>query len=294
VAAPVALAKPKHKGQKGLTQYVLPGDQVFPEGIDVKGNAFFVSSTTDGTIFRGTRKSPQASVFLPGGADGRTTAVGVRVAGRRLFVAGGGTGSIWVYDTTTGKLLRRFDTGSGGFLNDVAVAGGTAYVTDSQRPHIYRVTKDQVDAGTGDTVSLAPWIDDYPEFQAGAFNANGIVSRGAGQLIYVQSGTGKLWRVDVASKAITNLPTSEPLTNGDGLVRHGRMLYVVRNALNTIATVDLRSGQVTSSFTDAALKFPTTAAEQGNRLLVVNSQFNQRGGTPDLPFTVVAVPRKQL
>jgi Cu-Zn family superoxide dismutase len=37
--------------------------------------------------------------------------------------------------------------------------------------------------------------------------------------------------------------------------------------------------------------FPTTAARAGKRLLVVNSQFDKRGGTPVLPFTVAAVRR---
>ncbi len=299
IAVPVAIGqsgkkpKKKAKGPKTPIEYVLPGDAVFPEGITVQGERFYVSSTTDGTIFRGSRKKSQAGIFLPGGADGRTTAVGVRTSGQRLFIAGGATGQIWVYNTKTKSLLRRFDTGAGGFLNDIAVVDGDAYVTDSRRPHIYRVTREQVNAGTGDTVPLTPWIDNYPEFDPAAFNANGIVSRGADELIYVQSGAGKLWRIDVSSKAITNIPMSEPVNAGDGLVRHGNRLYVVRNSLERIAIVSLKSGKLLSSFTSERFKFPTTAAKQGNRLLVVNSQFDKRmSGNPELPFTVSAVRRR--
>ena len=44
-----------HGGGPLPTRYVLPGSRVFPEGIayDERTGLVFVSSTTDGTIFRG-------------------------------------------------------------------------------------------------------------------------------------------------------------------------------------------------------------------------------------------------
>jgi len=59
--------------------YVLPGDRVFPEGVavDPQVKRYYVSSTSDGTILRGAITGRRARVFLPGGADGRTTAIGV-------------------------------------------------------------------------------------------------------------------------------------------------------------------------------------------------------------------------
>jgi Cu-Zn family superoxide dismutase len=77
----------------------------------------------------------------------------------------------------------------------------------------------------------------------------------------------------------------------------GRTLYVVRNAAGLVVPVrlsrDLRSGRVGEGATSPALRFPTTIARDGRRLLVVNSQFDRRGGplAPDLPFTVVAIDR---
>jgi hypothetical protein len=42
---------------------------------------------------------------------------------------------------------------------------------------------------------------------------------------------------------------------------------------------------------DRNLRYPTTAAPLGDRLLVVNSQLDQRAtGTPVLPFVVTAIP----
>ena len=81
--------------------YTLPGAAVFPEGVTARGRTFYVSSTTDGTIFRGRLDRPAAEVFLPGNQDGRTTAVGLEAARGWLFVAGGATGQVFVYDLGT-------------------------------------------------------------------------------------------------------------------------------------------------------------------------------------------------
>ena len=71
------------------------------------------------------------------------------------------------------------------------------------------------------------------------------------------------------------------------------MLYVVRNQLNLIVKLRLNdeysAGQQVGSFTDSSFALTTTAAKTGDRLLVVNSQFNRRSGTPTLPFTVSSV-----
>src|SRR5215213_2876530 len=89
----------------GSMRYTLPGNAVFPEGIAYQpsSGAYFVSSNTDGTIYRGTLREPAATVFLPPGGDGRTTAIGLKVDNRgRLFVSGAATGQMFVYDATTG------------------------------------------------------------------------------------------------------------------------------------------------------------------------------------------------
>src|SRR3712207_9482430 len=41
-------------------------DQVFPEGIARDGKAFYVGSTTDGTLFVGDTREPQLEVLSPG------------------------------------------------------------------------------------------------------------------------------------------------------------------------------------------------------------------------------------
>ena len=117
------------------------------------------------------------------------------------------------------------------------------------------------------------------------------------QDLVVQSSTGNLYRVDLATRAVSQVDLGGvALTSGDGLeLVGGRTLYVVRNSLETIATVDLAKdaarGTVTAQTVLPDLRYPTTATAVANRLLVVNSQFDQRGGDPVEPFTVSSIPR---
>jgi sugar lactone lactonase YvrE len=286
-------------------QYVLPGSAVFPEGIAFEESTgdFFVSSTTDGTIFRANVADETAREFLAGGGDGRTTAIGVAVDGSgRLFVAGGGTGTVWVYESTSGDLLGRFTTPAGAtFLNDIAIdRSGDAYVTDSLRPIIWRITAEAVAAANGGTAAAEPWLDltgTAITYQAG-FNLNGIEATADGRsLVTVQSNTGALFRIDIATRTPTRIDLgSESVPAGDGLLLLGRTLYVAQNSLGLIARIGLdgglTSGTVISRTGDPTLRFPTTIDFARGRLLVVNSQFNKRGPglSPELPFTVSSIP----
>ncbi len=285
-----------------LNQYILPGDRVFPEGITYQRTTkdFFVSSTTDGTIFRGNLKQESADVFLPGGTDGRTTAVGLKVDARknRLFVAGGNTGQIFVYNTHSGELLGKFNNHKAStFINDVAISpNGDAYFTDSLDPTLYKVSTNEANE-----IEFSPWLDftDTELVYQSGFNLNGIAATYDGKyLIVVQSNTGKLFRIDIASQQVTEIDLGgERLNNGDGiLLSSRRILYVVRNQQELIVKVqldeDFSRGTVVSSTTDSSIAYPTTIAQAKDRLLVVNSQFNRRGAglSPDLPFTVSSIP----
>ena len=283
--------------------YVLPGKRVFPEGIAYQRGSFnfYVSSTEDGSIFRGHLRQTEAEVLLPGGEDGRTTAVGLKVDRQnRLFIAGGATGRIWVYDTDAGGLLRRFETGPGGFLNDVAVVEGRgAFVTDSFRPFIYHVPSEAAATPSPEPEPLEPWLDltgTVAEYGPG-FNLNGIVATRNGRfLITVNAASGRLFRIDVRSGEVIEIDLGEArLTGGDGLVLQGRTLHAVRGAASEVATVwlsgDLTRGVVVARVSDPSFRRPTTAAIARGRLLVVNSQFDRRAtGDPELPFTVSSIP----
>ncbi len=279
-------------------RYVLPGDNVFPEGIAAgSGGAFYVGSTTTGTIYRGTVGSPTIEPFLPGGTDGRTDVRGLKVDGRgRLFLAGGGTGQIFVYDGATKGLLAKFATGlTPSFVNDVTIApNGDAYFTDSNSPAIYRIAADVTAPG-----AFSRWSDlaGTPIVYGQGFNLNGIAASDDGKyLVTVQSNTGKLFRVDLATKAIAEIALGgQTVPAGDGLLLSGQTLWVMRNAAATLVTLqlapDFGSATIVATTTDPDLAFPTTFARVGDRLLVVNSQLDKRtaGQPPVLPFTIVGL-----
>ena len=284
----------------GAERYVLPGEQVFPEGVAYQSDTgdFYVGSTTDGTVFRGNVEGgpKEAEVFLEPESDGRTTAIGMEVDKEgRLFIAGGDTGRIFVYDTESADLVRRLDTpdAEATFLNDVAVTpDGDAYFTDSMRPVLFRVPS-TVD-GVGDA---EPWLkfEGTPAEYEEGFNFNGIDATEDGRyLVAVQSNTGELFRIDTGSKEVVEIDLGgETLTNGDGLLLDGHTVYVVRNEQALIVPVKLSgayiSGEVGEPFTDPSFAFPTTIAKTDGRLLVVNSQFDKQEGEPELPFTVSSI-----
>jgi Cu-Zn family superoxide dismutase len=294
------VASASRPAQTTPDQYTLPGNAVYPEGIayDRETRSFYVGSTTDGTIFRGNLNNPTAEVFSPGGADGRTSATGMKVnAQGRLFVCGAGTGWLFVYDTRTGALLGKFDTKSepNTFINDVTITpNGDAYFTDSLSPYLYRVYADASGA-----LAYERWIDftgTALTYQQG-FNVNGIAATEDGKyLIVVQTNTGKLYRIELATKQVSPIAVgSETFTFGDGILVTGNVLHIMRNQLALLVSVqlsnDYSTGTVISTFTSPLWAYPTTFAIAGDRALVVNSQFDKRSAqqAPNLPFTVASV-----
>jgi Cu-Zn family superoxide dismutase len=272
------------------TAYTLPGNTVFPEGVafEQRTGSFFATSTTDGTVFRGDIKKPAAAVFLPAGGDGRTTAVGLESDPRGLlWVAGGNSGLIFNYSTRTGALGGKFDTGSGGFLNDVAVTrNGDAFVTDSTRPTLWRVARG---AKTAEA-----WLDftGTPIQYTAGFNLNGIVASEDGRyLIVSQTNKASLFRIDTRTKQVVQIAGAS--VAGDGLQLRGRTLWAIAGGaiVKVALSGDLTRGRVVSTTTDPSFDSPTTNAIARGRMLVVNSQFAARtaGTPPKLPFTISSV-----
>jgi Cu-Zn family superoxide dismutase len=275
------------------SQYTIPGDDVFPEGVSLRPGTdqFFVSSTGTGTIYRGTLDKPRLKVFLEPGKNGRVVANGLRAGRDHLVVAGSVTGYIFVYDYG-GRLVRRFATGAGGLINDVAIApDGDVYATDSTRGLLFRIPARAASKRTTATARLQPFVrlGDTP---IGTY-CNGLVPAGDRYLVVVGLSTGVLGRVDLETKRVREVE-GVTVPAGDGLARTGRTLYAVNSATKVTQfklSRDWLSGTAVRDITSASFHFPTTVQVAGKRLLVVNSQFDNRGKTPDLPFTVSAVRR---
>jgi Cu-Zn family superoxide dismutase len=271
-----------------------PDPAANPEGVAFSKalGAFFVSDTGSGAIYRGTLDSRTASPFIPGSSGG--SAVGLKVVRGKLYAAGGSTGTIIVYDLASKQRLAQFDTGAGGFLNDLVVTRrGDVYVTDSTRPMLWHVTAAQVAAGTG-TPQGIDVSQDIP-FASG-FNLNGIVADGDRRLVTVQTNTGTLFRIQLShdGSAIRSVDAVEGVSvpGGDGLLLDGGRLVVVQGGPPAqISFVKLRHGdrrgQVRDVRTSALLKGPSTIARARDLYLVVNADF----ATSTKPFTVAGLPR---
>ncbi len=279
------------------TSFALPGEQVFPEGVayNPASGKFYVGSTTDGTLYEGDLASGEVTVFSEGGADGRTTAIGMKVdANGDLWVAGGGTGQMFVYNTADGSLVASYTTPAveQTFINDVTITpDGSAYFTDSFRPVLFKIS----DMMGGEAESWLDFTGTVLEYGEG-FNLNGIAASPDGRyLLVVHSGNGNLYRIDTDTQEVSQVDTGgADLTAGDGILLVGNTLYVSRNQFGQIVPVtmseDFSMGTAGEPLTDPSLIFPTTIALADDSLLVVNSQFNNRGGTPQLPFTVSRLP----
>jgi hypothetical protein len=263
-----------------------------PEGVAWDGRFFYVGATGDGTIYRGKLGDPTVHTFIPGAA-GRAS-VGLKTFKGKLYVAGGPTGQIFVYNLRHPQAAPiALDTGAGGFLNDLVVTGkGDVYVTDSFRPTLWHVAADQVKpGGSVDAISVSPEIP----YTAGAFNLNGIVQfRGGRELLVVNTGDGKLYRIrfhPAGGRTIT--PVDAPaLVGGDGMIVDKGKLVVVRGDPASLTFLKLNSGRSRASIVDVvadpSLLGSSTVAAARHRYLVVNADFN----TSTQPFTVSGLPRQ--
>jgi Cu-Zn family superoxide dismutase len=294
----------------GLDRYNLPPEITFPEGIayDPAAGAIYTASAESGVVARVNLKTRASEIVSPPGVlvpGGRTAAfpaaLGMKLdAASRLWIAGGRTGKFFVVDARSGKLLKQLQVPdpSKSLINDVAIVGSSAYFTDTRMPTLWRVQ-----AAGGAIGDLEPWLDftGTPlQYYEGA-NLNGIAPTDDGQsLVVVQMGKGLLFRIDLKTKQVSPIDTAgADLTGADGLVLDGRTLYVVRQTAVEIATVqlspDLSKGTVVNRFKDAVLAWPATAVKVGDRLLVVNTQFNTRTDKKESrPFTVASIPVSRL
>ncbi|CAH0999344.1 hypothetical protein LEM8419_00642 [Neolewinella maritima] len=265
----------------------------FPEGIayDATTNRVYTGSTVDGTIYAGLKTDSRLQPLPTTGAS-IGVAVGMDISGTDLYVAGGPTGSAYVVNLGNNQVRElpsdEVPAGDSTFINDVTVgADGTAYLTDSYFPVLYRYTG-------GD--SLESWLDldsTIINYQA-SFNLNGIViAPGDRYLLTVQSNTGILFRIDVTDRSVTEVNVGGfSLTAGDGLALDNDLLFVVRNQNAEVVTIamdgDYANGQVVGITNSPDFRFPTTVAATPDSLLLVNGQLDQRGpgGSPVLPFTI--------
>jgi sugar lactone lactonase YvrE len=284
-------------------------DGFFPEGIAVgHGHDFYVGSLRDGALYEGDLRTGDGAVLAPG-VDGRVVA-GLSFDRRSGLVWGvgsdQGTGAILAFDGETGALVHAIAVPDAAFLNDVVVARDALYITDSLASVLWVVPLTNRGAPVGPATAL-PLSGDFEFVSEGPLpvNLNGIdVTPDGATLIAAHTTLGVLYRIDPATGVATEIDLGgATVPSGDGIVLHGRTLYVVQNFLNQVAVVQLDPGLATGALVDTItsdlFRVPATAASFGNGLYLINARFDEAfppflGGDPgvSLSYDVVRVERR--
>jgi sugar lactone lactonase YvrE len=296
----LAFTQPGPAVAKAVFPEVIPLFNGFqPEGITAgRGHTAYTGSLNGGAIFEINLRSGEVTMLAE---PANRTSVGMSFDQRSgyLFVAGGGFGQAYVFDTQTGELVQTYQlTGSAAtFINDAVVTRQAVYFTDSFQQQYYRLPLGKHGALPGlAEVETIPLGGDFV-FVPGTFNANGIEATPNGKQLIIVS-QGSLYRLEPETGIASLIDLGgDSVSNGDGLVLSGKRLFVVQNFLNRIAVVELdsklASGEITGHLTSPYFRIPTTAARFGNALYAVNARFDEIPGgaaMPDDTFEAVRVP----
>jgi outer membrane protein assembly factor BamB len=255
------------------------------EGIAVgRGHTFYAGNTATGAVYAGDLRTGEGDVLVQPVA-GRS-ALGVFVDDfNRLWVAGGATGNLYVYDASTGALITQYALAptTPRFINDVYVTNDAAYVTNTSAPVLYRIP-----LGPGGELGTA-----FETFVAPP-GLNGIEATPDGKtLIVVSITTSEFFTMDAETGATQEIVLDQLVARGDGLILQGRTLYVVENLPSAafpglageVAVVelspDLTSGEVVARLNadDEPFVNPATADRFGRWIYVVRRNDAPAGPT---------------
>lgn len=265
------------------------------EGIAAgKGRTFYAGELMTGDIFRGDIRDDKATRFIDV-PDGRM-AVGMKadVRNHLLYVAGGGNGKAYIYNTETKATVAdlTLTTKAGSFINDVVLTDDGAWFTNSKYGELYQVKANRWGEVRKAVRTLTVKGEAGAALAPEDFGLNGIESARDGRvLIVAHSKNAALYTVNPRSGESSRIKGLD-LRFVDGILVQGNTLWAVQNMLNQIARVklanDLSSGTVRDVITSKHFDIPTTVARFGDTLAAVNAQFNR----PASPHEVVLVPAR--
>jgi hypothetical protein len=271
-------------GMSSVRSIRLPND-FSPEGIAAgNGSTLYVGSLVDGDIYRADIRTGKGKVFINAPSGRKALGMKFDKEHNRLWVAGGPTGHAYVYDTRNGKSRADLALAAGASLiNDVVVTEYAAYFTDSFNPVLYKVPiGHDGKIGKPSTIKLTGPAADFVKNN---FNLNGIAAADDHTLIVDNTVLGTLTTINArngTSRSIT--VTGGKLSAGslDGILLHGRKLFVVENFAERLVTLklshDLSTARIVAVVTDkdvkGAFRIPTAVAEQNGKLALVNARFD--------------------
>ena len=269
-------------------------ERQYPEGIAYSAqlDKFLITSIPLGKIGTVSLDGRYADLLT---APELVAGIGMKVAGNRVFVCNSDQGrslrstpattrqlaELLVFNLTTGQLERRTDlddllpAADPNFANDVTLApDGTAYVTDSFSPVIYKVAPD----GTASVL-----LRDNVNFASPGFGLNGIVYHPNGFLIVANAGQRKLFKVDLQNgNAVTEITGTGELP-GDGLTLLNNDLYVVTGGTRVAQVRSTNNWQTASviKFDATGYLGATTSVAVNNQIYTLNARIGENANARD-------------
>jgi sugar lactone lactonase YvrE len=283
-------------GEKPFPNIVPALDDSLPEGFAIgKGHTAY-NGSVDGSIYKVDLRSGEGEVLVEADVEFLACSkLGMRVDPRTnyLFVAGCENGNALVFDADTGDLIMEYTLplppgSEGGYqiVNDLAITKDAVYFTDSHQPLLYRLPLSKngglpaEDAATaivlgGEFVNIAP--------EDGCCGANGIVATRNGKALIVgQSNFTQLYKVDSSTGYADEIQVDPPLSGFlDGLVMHGRTLYIMNPDMDAVQVVKLDKEMLTGEYVgvinDSSMSGVASGALFGKSLYVNNAHYDAEG-----------------
>lgn len=270
-------------------------ERQYPEGVAYSADLskFLITSIPLGKIGTVSTNGQYEDLLTP---PELISGIGMKVAGDYVFVCNSDRGisvksteltafqtaELLVFNLKTKKLERRtklhelIPAGERNFANDVTLApDGTAYVTDSFSPVIYKVNPD----GTASVL-----VRDDDNFSSTSFGLNGIVYHPDGYLIVANTGKQKLFKVDLKNgNSVTEIMETGPLP-GDGLTFLNGNLYVVTGSGSRVAQLRSSDNWTKASIIkvhEGPYTGATTSVAVNNQIYTLNARIGTVGDAKD-------------
>ena len=269
-------------------------DRQYPEGIAYSSQLtkFLVTSIPLGKVGTVSTDGRYEDLLT---APELISGIGMKVAGNRVFICNSDRGlsvkstpagafqtaELLVFDLNTRQLERRtkldalIPAAERNFANDVTLApDGTAYVTDSFSPVIYKVGPD----GTASVLAR-----DEVNFSSPNFGLNGILYHPGGFLIVANTGQGKLFKVDLQNGNLVSEITGTGPLPGDGLTLLNNDLYVVTGGSRVAQLRSTDNWQTAAivKFDEGVYTGATTSVAVNNQIYTLNARIGAIGDAKD-------------
>ncbi len=265
--------------------------ELYPEGIaySKKNQTFYVSSLQYGKIGKVSMDGTYQDFITD---NNLVSSIGIHINPKEnaLYVCVSDPGvavntdastqkklaKVIAYDIKSGKQkfvanLGALNVGGANFANDLDFdKKGNAYVTNSFSPIIYKINK----KGKASVfASNSTWKQE-------GFSLNGIVVHPSGNLIVVQSNTGKLFKINLKNPTQISTITAPIIASGDGLIlnKTKNELVVISNSENKVYQLLLNSDCTAASLLNTkstSMSFPTTGTLVGEKYYILNAKLNE-------------------